>query len=404
MAVMKRDVGHEKSKLLVCAFNFLPYNDTSSNVAAKRLYNYGKKFDVIHNRMYFPTDDDFHNVIKKLINNDVLLDISTYWRWENTKQFIIEGMEEINKICEINGDYEEVYSRSMMPMSHYLAFAYKIKNPNVKWIAEFSDPIMINSRGETKYVPIADEDMEKINKIIKEHGYPISNNNNFIFHAEYLPFLFADKIIFTNQSGMDLMLNTLYIDEVKDEIRKKSVIMPHPIPNSNWYHFKESNYDKIDDEKVNIAYFGKFFDLRHIYNVFSSLYALDKKLQEKTLIHLFVQTPEEFQKIVDCTPIKDNVIVNPFYPLFEFLNLTTKFDCLIVNDLRSKGTFERNPFVPSKISDYLGSGTDIWRICEYGSQMTNIETKYISYIDNIFTVQDTLKKIIEDYIQIKKLD
>ena len=38
MAVMKRDVGHEKSKLLVCAFNFLPYNDTSSNVAAKTSY------------------------------------------------------------------------------------------------------------------------------------------------------------------------------------------------------------------------------------------------------------------------------------------------------------------------------------------------------------------------------
>lgn len=404
MALLKRDVGNKKSKKLVCAFNFPPYNDTSSNVAAKRLYEAGEEFDVIHNKMIYPIDDDFNNIIKQLINNDVLLDIPPWWRWENARTFVKEGMVEINKICEQNGEYERVYSRSMQPMSHFLAFAYKIKNPDVEWTAEFSDPLMINSRGETTYIKIDEKDMEKINNIIKEYNHPVVNNDNFIFYSEYLPFLFADKILFTNQSGMDLMLNTLTVDEIKEDIIKKSEIAPHPIPPKEWYHLKESNYDKIDDKKVNIAYFGKFFDLRHIYNVFSSFYALDKELQEKTILHLFVQTPDEFQKIVDCTPIKDYIIVNPFSPLLEFLNLTTKFDCLIVNDLKSKGNFERNPFVPSKITDYLGSGTDIWRICEYNSQMTKIETKYISYIENIFSVEETLEKIIKDNIKKKNLD
>lgn len=404
MVVAKRDTGNKMSKKLVCAFNFLPYNDTSSNVAAKRLYEYGEEFDVIHNIIPYPKDDDFNNIIKPLINNDVLLDIPPWWKWENTKKFMEEGMEEIKKICAVNGEYDKIYSRSMQPMSHYLAFAYKIHNPQAKWTAEFSDPLMINSRGETTYIQIDKEDMDNINKIIKEYGYPVvEDEDNFVFYGEYLPFLFADEIIYTNKSGMELMLNTLKVEEIKEHIRKKSIIAPHPIPPQDWYYLKESTYDKIDDRKVNIAYFGKFFDLRHIYNVFSSFYSLSKELQNKTLIHLFVQTPEEFQKIVDCMPIKENIIVNPFLPLFEFLNLTTKFDCLIVNDLRSKDNFERNPFVPSKISDYLGSGTDIWRICEYGSQMVNIETKYLSYIDNIFTVQDTLKEIIEDKIDEKEL-
>lgn len=404
MVVVKREINNKKSKKLVCAFNFLPYNDTSSNVAAKRLLEHGKEFDVIHNKMNYPIDDYFYKIVKKLINNDILLDISYLWKWENTKTFMKEGMEEINKICKKNGEYEEVYSRSMMPMSHFLAFAYKVKNPKVKWTAEFSDPLMINSRGETTYIQIDKEDMDKINRIIEENKYPVVNNDNFIFYSEYIPFLFADKIIFTNQNEMDLMLNTLQVEEVKKNIRKKSVISPHPIPNSDWYYLKEANYDKIDNKKVNIAYFGKFFDLRHIYDVFSSFYALDKNLQEKTIIHLFVQNPNEFQNIINCTPIKDNVIVNPFLSFFEFLNLTTKFDCLIVNDLRSKGNFKINPFVPSKISDYLGSGTDIWRICEYGSQMVGIDTKYLSYIDNIFSIQETLKKIIEDKIQSKNLN
>ena len=40
---------------------------------------------------------------------------------------------------------------------------------------------------------------------------------------------------------------------------------------------------------------------------------------------------------------------------FEFLNLTTKFDCLIVNDANTKDYKEINPYLPSKLSDYLGS-------------------------------------------------
>ena len=403
MVVLKRKLVSKKSNKLVCAFNFLPYNDTSSNVAAKRLYESGEEFDVIHNTMHYPKDEDFNSLISDLINNDILLDIPTQWRWENVRTFVKEGMEEINKLCEKNGHYKKVYSRSMMPMSHFLAFAYKVKNPEVKWTAEFSDPLIVNSRGETTYIQIYEKDMQKINKIIKENKFPLVDNDNFIFYSEYLPYLFADEIIFTNQSGMDLMMNHLPIDEIKNDIIKKSIISSHPIPPKEWYHKKDAQYDKINQDKVNIAYFGKFFDLRHIYNVFSSFYTLDKKLQEKTLIHLFVQNPNEFQQIVSCMPIKDNIIINSFYPLFDFLNLTTKFDCLIVNDLRSKGNFERNPFIPSKISDYLGSGTDVWRICEYNSEMSKIDTKYLSYIDNIFSVQKTLSNIINDNLNKKNL-
>ena len=66
------------------------------------------------------------------------------------------------------------------------------------------------------------KDMEKINNIIKKYNYPIVDTDNFIFYSEYLPFLFADKILFTNQSGMDLMLNTLTVDEIKEDIIKAS--------------------------------------------------------------------------------------------------------------------------------------------------------------------------------------
>ncbi|WP_042691627.1 hypothetical protein [Methanobrevibacter oralis] len=161
---------------------------------------HGKEFDVIHNKMDYPIDDYFYKIVKKLINNDILLDISYLWKWENTKTFMKEGMEEINKICKKNGEYEEVYSRSMMPMSHFLAFAYKVKNPKVKWTAEFSDPLMINSRGETTYIQIDKEDMDKINRIIEENKYPVVNNDNFIFIVNI--FLFYSLIKLFSQIKM----------------------------------------------------------------------------------------------------------------------------------------------------------------------------------------------------------
>ena len=192
------------------------------------------------------------------------------------------------------------------------------------------------------------------------------------------------------------MLNYLPIDEIKDEIINKSIIREHSIPDKKLYTIKESRYNKIDKSKVNLAYFGVFYETRNIYNIFSSLSVLNKKLKDKVLIHLFIKNPNEFQKIINCMPIKNNIILNPYMPYLEFLNTLKKFDCLIVNDAKTKDIFRKNPYLPSKISDYLGSGSDIWKICEKNSPLSKINTKYTSDLENIFSVEETLKKIIKD--------
>ncbi len=75
--------------------------------------------------------------------------------------------------------------------------------------------------------------------------------------------------------------------------------------------------------------------------------------------------------------------------------MTTKFDCLIVNDARKKG--EINPYLPSKLSDYLGSETDIWVIYEEGSEMSKFDVKYKSIIGDINSLRQTFKQIIQDH-------
>jgi hypothetical protein len=123
---------------------------------------------------------------------------------------------------------------------------------------------------------------------------------------------------------------------------------------------------------------------------------LDDHYKEKCKIHIFTNDAEDYQELIKCKPIGDRVEVNPYVDFFEFLNLTTKFDCLIVNDAHTKECKEVNPYLPSKLSDYLGSGTDIWAICEEGSAMSQYDVKYKSTLDDIENTKVILKRVIED--------
>ena len=76
----------------------------------------------------------------------------------------------------------------------------------------------------------------------------------------------------------------------------------------------------------------------------------------------------------------------------EFLNLTTKFDVLLVED-SDKGNFKLNPYLPSKLSDYQGSDAAIWGICEEGSIMDSLNLDYKSKLNDI----DSGKKLLKNH-------
>ena len=194
------------------------------------------------------------------------------------------------------------------------------------------------------------------------------------------------------------MLNSLPTD-LKDSVIKKSIVLPHPILNKEVYYLKKAEYNNIDKNKVNLAYFGRFYDKRKPYSILSSLYALDDKIKEKCVIHLFLPNKDEYQKLVDCMPLnKDNIIINDYYNYLEFLNLLTKFDCLICTDTKTDN-YPYNPYLPSKVSDYLGSQVDVWGIYEKNSPINKMdEIKYKSDMDNLKSIEETLKQIIQDKI------
>src|SRR5699024_11841837 len=64
----------------------------------------------------------------------------------------------------------------------------------------------------------------------------------------------------------------------------------------------------------------------------------------------------------------NNIITNEYVPYFEFLNLTNKFDVLLVFDSITNDIKSLNPYLPSKISDYIGSSAIILALVESRSE------------------------------------
>ncbi|MDD1774139.1 MAG: glycosyltransferase [Methanobacterium sp.] len=386
------------ARRLIISFNFPPYVTASGNTVAKRISEKGEIVDVLCNEMARDTDENLNKLADEFIDRKMVLNtIPTFGSWPNIKSFCQKGMDKIEKITEIKGEYESIYSRSMFPASHFLAFQYKIKHPEVKWSAEFSDPVLYDSNGRMRKAPINDpEYFHHINDLIADLGYQLPVDDNLFFLCEYLPYLFADELIFTNENQEKYMVEKFPLNQVKSLVKSKAKIETHPIPRERFYNLQECEYH-LDRDYVNLAYFGAFYETRNMNDIFFAMYSLNKAYRDRCRIHFFTSDVKYFQDLIDCIPIKDNLIVHPYVSFLEFLNLSTKFDCLIVNDTVS-GVGEINPFLPSKLSDYLGGGKDVWILYENGSAMSRYDVKYRSQLNNSKSTSLTLERIIRDHL------
>ena len=297
----------------------------------------------------------------------------------------------------IDNEYESVVSRSWEMSNHFLALEYKFKNQDTYWKAEFSDPLLhdIDNKINTKKKHKIDdkEFFSHVNRKIQELGdFPLLENlSSTFFTIEYLTFLFADEIIFTNANQRDLMLKQFPID-LTDYVFKKSTISPHPSLPEQYYHKSESDVE-LDSECINIAYFGEwYYGKRHFESIFYALDSLNHKFKDKIRFYIFISN----EKLLNDLKVSDNIIVKKPLDYLTFLNATTKFDILLVNDLSTKDSWQLNPYLPSKVSDYMGSTSDIWAITEKGSSLDLMDLKYKSDIYDYSTSADVLVQILED--------
>ena len=212
-----------------------------------------------------------------------------------------------------------------------------------------------------------------------------------------MTFLFCDEIILTNENQKELMIDINPYD-VADIVNEKAIINTHRTLDTKYYYVNESNY-KLDENRLNFGYFGAIYNARSFEDFINAFDSLNDNLKDKITLHIFTSTKTFFEQLLSPDLYKITNL-NPPVNFLEFLNLTTKFDVLLVED-SDKGNFKLNPYLPSKLSDYRGSNAAIWGICEEGSIMDSLNLDYKSKLNDIDSGKKAIEKIIEDKLNLK---
>lgn len=383
------------ARKLVLAYCFPPFNDTSGNVMAKRIFEAGDIVDVISNDMsrIRNKDNKLVNIMSHLLDSQIVLTgPQAFSSWTSIEEYI-EGA--FNKYKLYEEKYDEIYSRVMFPHSHFAAFAIKKENPDIKWVAEFSDPLYTDVSSNIRYAPIEDDDYIDMLKEYTGEEYSHLIDDNSFNVCEVIPFLYADELIFTNQYQMNYMMER-FDEKIKALVISKAVISQHPTLPKEMYNIEKSFY-RVKQQEINIAYFGNFYDTRG----FRQIELVAKQLYEANInnfkIHVFTNLNKKTMRFYRQSDFKEYIEMNQYAPYFEFLNLTNLMDILLIFDAETIGIKPYNPYVPSKLSDYRGSTSKIWAFTEKDSVLDLTEE------NNLYTVQQRdYYKYGEVFTQISK--
>lgn len=360
---------------LYIGYCFTPYTDTSGIVLAKRIRERGVPGDVISNDMSSVRDVDYTLKDLSLPYLSHLYEITSkpsFSNWTLMEKFVTAGLKKVK-----NKRYKEVYSRVLWPASHFLAFEVK-KQHNIKWIAEFSDPVLYDIHNKARVSKMMSKQLKKQLKQAPSIWQPYIDDNVFNV-TELLAFIYADELIFTNNNQLLTMIARFKEEEIKTLIQSKSTIQPHPTLDESFYTIDETLIEYSNDY-FNVGYFGNFYATRGLEEVkqllnnpklISHVNVLSKPLK----VHIYTSEPSKVKVELNEAGVLQQTEVNGYLPYFEFLNATTKLDALIVMDAHTQGIKEMNPYLPSKYSDYNGSNKPVIAFVEEGSPLEKIENK-----------------------------
>lgn len=327
--LINRSLFSNRSAIAFC-HNFPPYVDASAYVAAKRLAeidhlegeSLGWRVFAQDMSSIRTQDDDFKNLVVdfKVVSCD-------YARGDIGFQPAAQSSY-VADAARWSKDWsaDVVYSRSLFPGSHMAAYHYKMGHPEVTWYAEFSDPLAYGVDNQPR----------------------ACTKNPSYFDVERMVYEKADYIIFTNANQLEYMMAYNPLKELESSIRSRARVLRHPVLDGRWRYVLHVPY-RLDPQKINIAYFGTFYPNRNG----SQLLAL--LANQSVSVHIFTTKPRDLDRHVQ--EYRGRLRVNATVGHLQMLNLASRMDYLFVGDTDFPGGL--NPFVPSKLADYLATGSMI---------------------------------------------
>ncbi|WP_285275062.1 glycosyltransferase family 2 protein [Halopseudomonas bauzanensis] len=401
-----RKIAASLSEVMVYSYCFAPYLDTAGIVMAKRIQALGQPVDVVCNSMdgIRKVDRRLDHITAGLVGRKIVMKgRPSFSGWPEIKQFAVEANKAVENLEKSRAPYKEIYSRAMWVASHFAAALHKLRQPEVFWRAEFSDPILKDVQGADREMTLDTAWLKRagFHDALKRKGITPPDTDNLFAWGETLAYALADEIVFTNSNQLSYMLG--YCDlpsETIEDVRKRSVVSHHPTLPALFYDIAEPEYE-VDESCINIGYFGSFYATRGLGEVFRALDDVVRDGAGKIKLHVFTTNGQEATREASALSLSDHIVVNEYVGFYDFLALTNKFDCLLVGDANTKGLKAINPYLPSKLSDYLGSNSSIWALCEKGSVLDGIANNdstgrmVVSYCDDHASHVMALKLIQE---------
>lgn len=362
-----QQVNKDLAETLYVSYCFPPFVDTSGIVMAKRINQNKEPVDVVHNDMTAvrAMDPSLEIIADPYIDTRHMIHTpSSFSSAVHIQAFVEKALKRTDLT-----KYKKIYSRALWPGSHMAAFYMKEEASNVTWHAEFSDPILYDIKNQERkgsYFTI--KEVEKLKKKAPD-AYSKYFDTNLYNMCEVLPFVFADEIIFTNNNQAETMLDR-FDEDFKNMVREKATISSHPSLDEYYYNI-EKNYVNLNHQVFNIGYFGNFYETRSATDIIRIAKGI-KELNFDARLYIFTNDTSKVRSQVITEGLSDIVFVESYLKYFEFLNAAKEFDCLILSDANTKAYKDKNPYLPSKYSDYKASGTQIWALYEEGSPLNDL--------------------------------
>lgn len=382
---------------LALLYLFAPFQDTSALVAARRLRARGLVTDVINQNVHNIRERDDTSLkiaVEQVGRHRILPGSGAFSSWGNARTYAEESVAAADELAERNGaPYRSVYTRAMAPHSHIAGALMKLRHPEIRWTAEFSDPMHHNAYGETRTAKIADDELRReFTDAVVQAGFDKPDSDRFFEWTEIVSYALADEIVFTNENQREFMLE--YADpHLGERARSLSVVSHHPTLPQRFYEMAEVT-PAFRPGTVNIGYFGAFYLTRGLTEVIAALRDLHAGERRRVQLHIHTADPATLRLEALKAGLADVIVARPYLPFLQFLAATRHFDALLVNDTATAEHHSINPYLPSKLSDYLGSGSPIWAIVEPGSVLSTIDTDYRSTLGDPVGALRVIRSII----------
>lgn len=388
-----------RSHRLIVSYNFAPFADPSSIVALKRAVISREKWNVISADMsnVREIDHSLGRLQRDAVAEHKMVDGPASWaKWSGVEQFCEQGWDALGNLETVHGPQTELHSRALWPASHFLGAMIKARRgSDVHWTAEFSDPLSTDVWGVPRPGVVLDSQLlEELRHSLEIAGVSPPTSNSLFVWAETLPYGLADRIMFTNPHQMSLMLSHVSDRSLRERILDRATIAPQPTLPRPWYEIGGGRFAPPSGF-IHMGYFGSFYPTRGLSDVFSALAALPSEQAAQIKLHLFTTTTPALEQQLAKNPHRGSIIVYSPLPYLDFLRATRDLDVLVINDADTRKAKKRvNPYLPSKLSDYMGSGTPIWALVEPGSMLSRTPVAYSSRLGDVQAAIDVLLHLV----------